>query len=54
MFEKVSKDLQQQLGTIQSLEYLESKGKETAVYKANFEKDRLKLSMSLNNDHRSK
>ncbi|WP_180131382.1 DUF3887 domain-containing protein [Acinetobacter sp. YH12072] len=50
MFEKVSKDLQQQLGTIQSLEYLESKGKETAVYKANFEKDRLKLSMSLNND----
>ena len=44
MFEKVSKDLQQQLGTIQSLEYLESKGKETAVYKANFEKDRLKLS----------
>ena len=50
MFEKVSKDLQQQLGTIKSLEYLESKGKETAVYKANFEKDRLKLSMSLNND----
>ena len=50
MFEKVSKDLQQQLGTIQSLEYLESKGKETAVYKANFEKDHLKLSMSLNND----
>lgn len=50
MFEKVSKDLQQQLGKIQSVEYLESKGKETAVYKANFEKDRLKLSMSLNND----
>ncbi|BCT88804.1 hypothetical protein RYU24_12090 [Acinetobacter variabilis] len=50
MFEKVSKDLQQQLGKIQSLEYIESKGKETAVYKANFEKDRLKLSMSLNND----
>lgn len=50
MFEKVSKDLQQQLGTIQSLEYLESKGKETAIYKANFEKDRLKLSMSLNNN----
>ena len=50
MFEKVSKDLQQQLGTIQSIEYIESKGKETAVYKANFEKDRLKLSMSLNND----
>lgn len=50
MFEKVSKNLQQQLGTIQSIEYIESKGKETAVYKANFEKDRLKLSMSLNND----
>lgn len=50
MFEKVSKDLQQQLGKLQSLEYIESKGKETAVYKANFEKDRLKLSMSLNND----
>jgi len=50
MFEKVSKDLQQQLGKIQSLKYIESKGKETAVYKANFEKDRLKLSMSLNND----
>ncbi|WP_180068843.1 serine hydrolase [Acinetobacter sp. YH16038] len=50
MFEKVSKDLQQQLGTIQSIEYIESKGKEIAVYKANFEKDRLKLSMSLNND----
>ena len=38
MFEKVSKDLQQQLGKIQSIDYIESKGKETAVYKANFEK----------------
>lgn len=48
VLKKVSEDIKKQLGSIQNIEFIENKGKSTAIYKVMFEKDRLKLSLSLN------
>lgn len=48
MLKTVSEDIKKQLGSIQNIEFIENKGKATAIYKVRFEKDHLKLSLSLN------
>lgn len=47
MLKQVSEDLKKQLGQLQKVEFIENKGKSTAIYKAIFEKDQLKMTFSL-------
>ena len=48
MLKDVSEGLKNQLGQIKDIHFIENKGASTAIYRAEFDKDRLKMTVSLN------